>query len=92
MELEYLKSVLGSLLIYWSRYLDQETANLSKVAFWFISQFATSNLLLPVYPHSFRGNPVKLLSALPKDTNELASLSSHYPSFMLNVKQGICEY
>jgi len=33
------------------------------------------------------------LSALPKDTtNELASLSSHYPFFMLNVKQGSCEY
>jgi len=32
------------------------------------------------------------LSALPKDTSELAGLSSHYPSFMLNVKQGSCEY
>jgi len=33
------------------------------------------------------------LSALPKDTkSELSGLSSHYPSFMLNVKQGSCEY
>jgi len=33
------------------------------------------------------------LSALPKDkTSELAGLFSHYPSFMLNVKQGNCKY
>jgi len=33
------------------------------------------------------------LSALPKNTtSELADLSSHNPSFMLNVKQGSCEY
>jgi len=33
------------------------------------------------------------LSALPKDTtSELAGLSSHYPSFMLNVKQERFEY
>jgi len=33
------------------------------------------------------------LNALPKDTtSELADLSSLYPFFMLNVKQGICEY
>jgi len=33
------------------------------------------------------------LSALPKNTtSELAGLSSHYPFFMLNVKQRSCEY
>jgi len=33
------------------------------------------------------------LSALPKDTtSELVGLSSHYPFFMLKVKQGSCEY
>jgi len=32
------------------------------------------------------------LSALPKDTSELAGLSSHYLFFMLNVKQGSWEY
>jgi len=33
------------------------------------------------------------ISALPKDTtSELAGLSSHYPFFMLNDKQGSCEY
>jgi len=31
-------------------------------------------------------------SALPKNTSELAGLSLHYPSFMLNVKQESCEY
>jgi len=34
-----------------------------------------------------------LLSALPKDTtSKLAVESSHYPFYMLNVKQGSCEY
>jgi len=34
-----------------------------------------------------------LLSALPKDTtSKLASLFSHYPVLMLNVKQGSCDY
>jgi len=33
------------------------------------------------------------LSALPKDTtSELGGLPSHYLFFMLNVKQGSCEY
>jgi len=33
------------------------------------------------------------LSILPKvTTSELAGHSSHYPFFMLNVKQGSCEY
>jgi len=33
------------------------------------------------------------VSALPKDTtSELAGLFSHYPFFMLNVKQESCEY
>jgi len=33
------------------------------------------------------------LSALPKNTtSKLAGLSSHYSVFMLNVKQGSCEY
>jgi len=33
------------------------------------------------------------LSALPKDTtSKVADLSSHYPFFMLNVKQGSCKY
>jgi len=33
------------------------------------------------------------LSALPKDiASELAGLASHYPFFMLNVKQRSCEY
>jgi len=51
-----------------TRYLDQETANLTEGTF-------------------------SVLNALPKDTtSELAGLSSHYPSFMLNVKQGSCEY
>jgi len=32
------------------------------------------------------------LSTLPKDTtSELARLTSHYPFFVLNVKQGSCE-
>jgi len=32
------------------------------------------------------------LSAFPKNTtSELAGLPSHYPFFMLNVKQGSCE-
>jgi len=33
------------------------------------------------------------LSTLPKDaTSELAGLPSHYPFFMLNVKQGSCKH
>jgi len=47
------------------------------------------HLLLLVFPLMVEAIP---LSALPKDTtSELTGLSSHYPSFMLNVKQGSCE-
>jgi len=84
MELEYLKQVL--ILIYLSRYLNQET---TKETFWFSSQAATCCT-------SLMSNHSKVeaisLSTLPKDTtSELASLSSHYLYFMLNVKQGSCE-
>jgi len=64
-------------------YLDQETTKRSS------SQAATC------YYHSNHSKVEAILfSALPKDTtSELAGLySSHYLCFMLNVKQGSCEY
>jgi len=71
-----------------TRYLDQKTA---KGPFRFSSQ-TIYHLLLPVYPLIGKVEAIQL-NALPKDTtSELASLSSHYLSFMLNVKQGSCEY
>jgi len=48
------------------------------------------HLFLPVYPLLGIGNPIKCLAQ--RHNNELAGLSAHNPSFMLNVKQGSCEY
>jgi len=42
---------------------------------------------------NLREGTFPVLSALSKHTkSELADLSSHYLSFMLNVKQGSCKY
>jgi len=72
-----------------SSYLDQETANLSKETF---SVFESNcHLFLPVYPLIGRGNPVKCL-AQGHNKSDLAGLASHYPSFVVNVKQESCEY
>jgi len=75
----------GTVLIYLSRYLDQETA---KRPFWSSSQAATCY---------YQSNDSKVeaipFSALPKGTtSELAGLFPQYPFQMLNVKQGSCEY
>jgi len=63
---------LGTVLVYLSRYLDQET---TKEPFQSSSQSATC------YYHSNHSKVEEIsLSDLPKDTtSELAGLSSHYP-------------
>jgi len=68
-----------------SRYFDQETAKLGP--------FRSSSQAATCYYHSNHSKVEGIpLSALLKDTtSELAGLASHYPFFMLNVKQGNCE-
>jgi len=64
-----------------SRYLDQEIAK-GPIRF-------SSHAAIYYYQSNLSYVEAIPLSALPKDTtSELAGLSSHYPSFMLNVKQG----
>jgi len=71
-----------------SRYLIEETANLSDVTF---SVFESNcHLLLSVYPLIGRGNPAKCRAQ--NTTSQVVGLSSHYLFVMLNVKQGSCEY
>jgi len=75
---------LGTVIIYLSRYLDQETA---KEPFRCSSQAATCYCQSTVVHSKVEAIP---LSALPKNTtSKLAGLSSHYPIFMLNVNSGV---
>jgi len=70
---------------YLSSYLDLETA---KGPFRSSSQAATC-----YYQPNYSKEDAIPVSALSKDTtSKLVGLSSHYPFFMLNVKQGSCEY
>jgi len=86
MELEYLKYILA--LTELSRYLDQETANLSKGTF---SVFKSNcHLLLPVYPLKGTGNPIECL--VQKHNKRTCRPIFTLSSFMLNVKQGSREY
>jgi len=70
-----------------SRYLDQETANLSE------GTFRSSNQTASCFYQSIHSQVEAIpLSAFPKDTtSELSGLYSHYSSFMLNIKHGSCE-
>jgi len=73
-------------LVYLSRYLDQlETAK---------GPFQSSSQAATCYYQSNHSKVEAIpLSVLPKDTtSKLAGLSSHYPFFMLNVKQESCKY
>jgi len=67
-----------SCMIYLSRYLDQETANSESVK----GPFQSLRVMLPPVTTSLttqsKGNPIKQLSALSKDTiSKLAGLSPH---------------
>jgi len=55
-----LKQVLGTVLIYLSKYLDQETANLSEGTFSVFESIC--HLLLTVYSLIGKGKPVKCLA------------------------------
>jgi len=86
MELEYLEYVLGTHLfvkVPQPRDSKLEWRNL------FGFRIKLPPVTTSLYPLIGRGNSIKRLA---HTTSELADLSSHYPSFMLNVKQESCKF